>query len=60
MIVEQIFGIPGIGRLAVEGINLRDYPVVQGATLAIGAAVILVNLGVDALYALLDPRLRSE
>ncbi len=59
VIVEQVFGIPGVGRLAVEGINLRDYPVVQGTTLAIGAAVILVNLVVDALYALLDPRLRS-
>lgn len=59
VIVEQVFGIPGVGRLAIEGINLRDYPVVQGATLAIGVAVILVNLGVDALYALLDPRLRG-
>ena len=59
VIVEQVFGIPGVGRLAVEGINLRDYPVVQGATLAIGAAVVLVNLLVDALYALLDPRLRT-
>lgn len=58
VVVEQVFGIPGVGRLAIEGINLRDYPVVQGATLAIGAAVILVNLGVDALYGLLDPRLR--
>ena len=59
VIVEQVFGLPGVGRLAVEGINLRDYPVVQGATLAIGTAVILVNLLVDALYALLDPRLRT-
>lgn len=59
VIVEQVFGLPGVGRLAVEGINMRDYPVVQGATLAIGAAVIGVNLLVDTLYALLDPRLRS-
>jgi peptide/nickel transport system permease protein len=59
VIVEQVFGIPGVGRLAIEGINLRDYPVVQGATLAIGVAVIAVNLVVDALYALLDPRLRA-
>ena len=59
VIVEQVFGLPGVGRLAVEGINLRDYPVVQGATLAIGAAVIGVNLLVDTLYTLLDPRLRS-
>ena len=49
----------GIGRYAVEGINLRDYPVIQGATLWIGAAVIAVNTGVDVLYTLLDPRLRS-
>jgi len=59
VIVEQVFGLPGVGRLAVEGINMRDYPVVQGATLAIGAAVIGVNLLVDTLYALLDPRLRG-
>lgn len=59
VLVEQIFGLPGIGRYAVEGINLRDYPVIQGATLWIGAAVIAVNTGVDVLYTLLDPRLRS-
>jgi peptide/nickel transport system permease protein len=59
VIVEQVFALPGVGRLAVEGINLRDYPVVQGTTLAIGTAVILVNLVVDALYTLLDPRLRT-
>ena len=59
VLIEQIFGLPGVGRYAVEGINLRDYPVIQGATLWIGAAVIAVNTLVDALYALLDPRLRS-
>jgi peptide/nickel transport system permease protein len=59
VLIEQIFGLPGVGRYAVEGINLRDYPVIQGATLWIGAAVIAVNTVVDALYALLDPRLRS-
>src|SRR5262249_27784982 len=57
-IVEHIFGLPGVGRLALEGINLRDYPVIQGATLCIGAVVVAVNWLVDVLYLLLDPRLR--
>jgi peptide/nickel transport system permease protein len=59
VLVEQVFGLPGVGRYAVEGINLRDYPVIQGATLWIGAAVIAVNTLIDWLYLLIDPRLRS-
>jgi len=58
VIIEQVFSIPGIGRFALEGINLRDYPVVQGAVLVIAAAFVFVNLFVDVLYALIDPRVR--
>lgn len=58
VIIEQIFSLPGVGRFALEGINLRDYPVVQGAVLFIAAAFVLVNLLVDVIYALIDPRVR--
>ena len=58
VIIEQVFSLPGVGRFALEGINLRDYPVVQGAILLISAAFIVVNLLVDVLYSLIDPRIR--
>jgi peptide/nickel transport system permease protein len=58
VIIEQVFSLPGVGRFALEGINLRDYPVVQGAVLLIAAAFILVNLLVDVLYSFIDPRIR--
>jgi peptide/nickel transport system permease protein len=58
VIIEQVFSIPGLGRFALEGINLRDYPVVQGAVLVIAGAFVLVNLLVDTIYALIDPRVR--
>lgn len=58
VIIEQVFSLPGVGRFALEGINLRDYPVVQGAVLLISAAFIVVNLLVDVLYSLIDPRIR--
>jgi peptide/nickel transport system permease protein len=50
----------GIGRFALEGINLRDYPVVQGAVLFIALVFVLVNLLTDILYSLIDPRLRYD
>ncbi len=58
VIIEQVFSLPGVGRFALEGINLRDYPVVQGAVLLIAAAFITVNLFVDVVYAFIDPRIR--
>ena len=60
VIIEQIFGLPGIGRFALEGINLRDYPVVQGAILVVAGGFVLVNVLVDVLYALIDPRVRFD
>jgi peptide/nickel transport system permease protein len=60
VIIEQVFSLPGVGRFALEGINLRDYPVVQGAVLLIAVAFIAVNLLVDVLYSLIDPRIRYD
>ncbi len=58
VIVEAIFGLPGIGRYVFEAISTRDYPVVQGVTLVVALAFVLVSLVVDILYAVVDPRLR--
>lgn len=58
VIIEQVFSLPGVGRYALEGINLRDYPVVQGAVLLIAGAFVVVNLLVDVIYGLIDPRVR--
>ena len=58
VIVEQIFGLPGIGSLLVSAITERDYPMVQGTTLMVGAFFILVQLIVDVAYGYLDPRIR--
>lgn len=57
-IIETIFGWPGIGRLAVQAIFNRDFPVIQGTVLVGAATYVLVNLAVDVLYAWLDPRIR--
>jgi peptide/nickel transport system permease protein len=58
VIIEQIFGLPGVGRYIYEAIANRDYPVVQGVTLVIATLFVLVSLAVDVLYAMVDPRLR--
>jgi peptide/nickel transport system permease protein len=55
-ITETIFAIPGLGQLIVRAIFDRDYPIIQGVTLAIGVLVLLINLLTDLIYALLDPR----
>lgn len=60
VIIEHVFSLPGVGRFALEGINLRDYPVVQGAVLLVAATFIAVNLLVDVLYSLIDPRVRYD
>jgi peptide/nickel transport system permease protein len=60
IITETIFAIPGLGRLAVESILTRDYPMVQGVVLFAALAVIITNLAVDMIYASLDPRIRLE
>lgn len=58
IIIESVFNIPGVGRLMVESVALRDYPVIQGITLAITLLVLLSNLLVDLSYGYLDPRIR--
>lgn len=60
LIVEQIFGIPGIGRYFVQGALNRDYTLVLGVVIAYAALVIFMNLVADLLYAVLDPRVRLE
>ncbi len=59
-ITESIFAIPGLGQLIVSSIFNRDYPVIQGVTLAIGIIVLSVTLFTDIIYALLDPRVSYE
>jgi peptide/nickel transport system permease protein len=58
IVVETVFAWPGIGRLAYEGISSRDFPVIQAVVLTTAAIVAVVNLGVDCLYAVIDPRIR--
>lgn len=58
VVVETVFAWPGIGRLLYEGITFRDFPIVQGVVILGGAMIVLVNLVVDILYAVIDPRIR--
>ena len=58
IITEQIFGLPGIGRLAVDSVTDADLPVITGTVLVAATFVILANLIVDVLYAAIDPRVR--
>lgn len=58
VIIEEIFALPGMGRLALQAIFQRDYPVVQGVVLVIALLFVMTNLMVDMLYAWIDPRIR--
>jgi len=58
IVVETVFAWPGMGRLAYDAITSRDFPVIQAVVMVTGAIVVAVNLVVDALYALIDPRIR--
>lgn len=60
VIVETVFAWPGIGRLLYEGVAFRDFPVVQATVLLGGVMIVVVNLLVDILYAVIDPRIRLE
>ena len=59
-IIEQIFSLPGIGRLAVNAISQREYALVQGVTLFIALNFVVINLGVDLIYAAIDPRISYD
>ena len=56
--IETVFNWPGMGLLHVDAVGSRDYPVIMGATLVIGAAVIVVNILTDLTYAVVDPRIK--
>jgi peptide/nickel transport system permease protein len=58
VIIETIFGLPGMSRFLFDAINQRDYPVIQGVNLVVVSTIVTINLAVDALYAVLDPRIR--
>lgn len=60
VIMETIFGLPGMGRFLVDAINQRDYTVVQGVNLLLASIIVCVNLVVDVTYAYLDPRIRYQ
>ena len=60
IVVEIVFSIPGIGRLLIESVGRRDYPVIQGVVLYIAFAYVLANLLVDMTYAVIDPRIRYD
>ena len=58
IIIEQVFTVPGIGRLLLTSINNRDYPVVQAIVVILAAWIVIVNFVADLLYQLVDPRIR--
>jgi peptide/nickel transport system permease protein len=58
VVTERIFALPGLGKLTLDSVFSRDYPVVQGVVLVVTAAYIVINLAVDVLYSVLDPRIR--
>lgn len=60
VIVETIFAWPGMGRLLVQALNNRDFPLIQGGVLVMAVMKVVVNLGVDLLYSTLDPRIRYD
>jgi len=59
VVTEQVFNIPGVGRLLIQAVTRRDYPLVQGVVLFIAMVYVLINLLVDLLYAVLDPRVST-
>ncbi len=60
IITETVFSWPGLGRLTIQAINARDYPLVQGCILTIALTYILINLATDVLYSVVDPRIRYD
>jgi peptide/nickel transport system permease protein len=60
VVTEQVFSIPGLGRLIIGAVLSRDFPVIQGGLLFLALIYLAVNLAVDLLYAAIDPRVRLE
>ena len=59
IVTETVFGLPGIGNLVVSAVLRRDYPVIQGALIAVAAVYVLINVAIDVIYTLVDPRVRT-
>ena len=59
LVVEAVFGIPGIGRYFVAAAGARDYPLIMGLTLLLTLVIVLANLAADLLHGALDPRIRD-
>ena len=60
ILVENLFSLPGIGRLIATSINSRDLPLIQGLVLYLAALVVVCNFGVDLFYSVVDPRIRRK
>jgi peptide/nickel transport system permease protein len=60
IILESVFALPGLGRLALGAISARDLPVVQGVALFVAGSIVLINFAVDVAYAVVDPRIRYD
>jgi ABC-type dipeptide/oligopeptide/nickel transport system permease component len=60
IVLESVFYLPGLGRLAIGAISARDLPVVQGVVLFVACVIVTINVAVDLLYWVLDPRIRYE
>ena len=60
IVLESVFALPGLGRLALNAISARDLPVVQGVALFVASSIVLINFAVDLAYGVLDPRIRYE
>lgn len=58
IIIENVFNLPGIGRLIVSGVGNRDFPLVQGVVFYLALTVVVINFFVDILYSVIDPRIR--
>jgi peptide/nickel transport system permease protein len=58
VVTESVFNLPGLGRLTVDAVLARDYPIIQGVILVFSAVYVLINLAIDITYTLFDPRIR--
>jgi peptide/nickel transport system permease protein len=59
-VIERVFNWPGMGSLAFDAVSSRDYPVLQAVVTVLAAMIVAVNLAIDILYRLVDPRIRKE
>jgi peptide/nickel transport system permease protein len=60
VLTESVFGLAGVGKMLVEAINARDYPIIQAFTVVIAVSYMVINLLVDVSYSFLDPRVRPQ